>query len=63
MIDRQACRCASCRTRDLREFERIAETFDTPTRSLEVMGFLWPETLTLAERIGAYSYGTKGAKT
>lgn len=55
--DRQACRCASCRARDAREFERIvaALTRREPPQAFRV----WPETESLAARVAAYTYGRR----
>lgn len=56
--DRQACRCASCRARDAREFERIVAGIRREARqTFRVVE--WRETTDLTARVAAYTYGRR----
>lgn len=59
LIDRDACRCRSCRARDRAEFERIVSAFAT-IREAANLWVVWPETDAIVERIDAYTFDTKG---
>jgi hypothetical protein len=62
MIDRNACRCASCRARDRRAFERIAAKLAAefnPCRETSQTSRVWEEAESLASRVAAYTYGRR----